>query len=87
MRAYNFGVRKPMIIRDASYQDVVAAPEILIAELIDGDRAVIDVRSGHGDDGAAGDDDIYAPWSGVGDRGEEGEQECGEQASMHGGEP
>jgi Uma2 family endonuclease len=37
MRAYNFGVRKPMIIRDASYQDVVAAPEILIAELIDGD--------------------------------------------------
>jgi Uma2 family endonuclease len=37
MRAYNFGVRKPMIIRDASYQNVVDAPEIMIAELIDGD--------------------------------------------------
>jgi|GEM_PF-5659734 len=32
MRAYNFGVRKPMIIRDASYQDFVDAPEIMIAE-------------------------------------------------------
>lgn len=37
MRAYNFGVRKPVIIRDASYQNVVDAPEIMIAELIDGD--------------------------------------------------
>jgi Uma2 family endonuclease len=37
VRAYNFGVRKPMIIRDASYQNVVDAPELLIAELIDGD--------------------------------------------------
>jgi Uma2 family endonuclease len=37
MRAYNFGVRKPLVIRDASYQDVVAAPEHTVAELIDGD--------------------------------------------------
>jgi Uma2 family endonuclease len=37
VRAYNFGVRKPVIIRDASYQNVVDAPEIMIAELIDGD--------------------------------------------------
>jgi Uma2 family endonuclease len=37
MRAYNFGVRKPLVIRDASYQDVVDAPELMVAELIDGD--------------------------------------------------
>jgi len=30
-------VRKPLIIRDATYQDVVDAPELMVAELIDGD--------------------------------------------------
>lgn len=30
-------MREPLIIRDASYQNVVDAPELLIAELIDGD--------------------------------------------------
>jgi Uma2 family endonuclease len=32
-----FGVRKPLITRDATYQDLVDAPEQMIAELIDGD--------------------------------------------------
>jgi len=32
-----FGVRKPPITRDATYQDLVDAPEQMIAELIDGD--------------------------------------------------
>jgi Uma2 family endonuclease len=30
-------VRKPLIIRGATYQDVVDAPELMVAELIDGD--------------------------------------------------
>jgi Uma2 family endonuclease len=32
-----FGVRKPLIIRDATYQAVIDAPEHMVAELIDGD--------------------------------------------------
>jgi len=53
--------------------------------LVDGDGAIIDIRSGHGDDGAVGDDDVDFVCCRVSNDGDE-ERECEKRASKHGEE-